>query len=344
MRVAASIIRSEHPAHGSANRVESKPSELVSPKQAARAISVSESSLKRWCDQGLIETVRTAGGHRKILIAEVLRFVREHDQKLSSPEVLGLPPASEHAELGLTRGKSRLVEALLAGDELLARQVVFDLYLARHSLSIICDQVIAAAFAEIGDRWACHAADIYQERRGCEIALRILFDLRRVQHVPERKWLATGGTIEGDQYSLPSAMAELVLRDAGFFTTSLGTSIPLASLALAVQETKPQLFWVSVSHIRAGLELEAEFRQLSQACAAAGTALVVGGRALTAEFRQRLTFSAYCDTMQHLESFAKILHRSLAGVGRSQRRDGPAVARTGATQKVAKPRRKKLDN
>lgn len=321
--------------------MESKSPELVSPKQVARAIGVSESSLKRWCDQGLIETVRTAGGHRKMTVPEILRFVREHDQKLTSPEVLGLPSVSEHAGLGLTRGTSRLVEALLAGDELLAKQIVFDLYLAKHSLSVICDQVIAGAFAEIGDRWACHAAEIYQERRGCEIALRILFDLRRVQPVPERKWLAAGGTIAGDLYSLPSAMAELVLRDAGFFATSLGTSIPFASLVNAVQETKPHLFWLSVSYIPDGLNFVAEFEELSQACAAAGTALVVGGRALTTEIRQRLTYSAFCDTMQHLEGFAGTLHRSLIGRGESKRLARTAAVRAGIRDKDAKNRKKK---
>ena len=166
-----------------------KTSDLVSPKQVARAIGVSESSLKRWCDQGLIKTVRTAGGHRKMAIAEVLRYVREQDHKLVSPEILGLPPVSEHASTGLTHGGPRLVDALLVGDELLARQIVFDLYLAKHSLSVIFDEVIAAAFREIGDRWACHDAEVYQERRACDIALRILFDLRRVQRrLKENGW------------------------------------------------------------------------------------------------------------------------------------------------------------
>jgi MerR family transcriptional regulator, light-induced transcriptional regulator len=296
---------------------------LVSPKQVARAIGVSESSLKRWCDQGLIKTVRTAGGHRKMDIAEVLRYVRQQDHKLVSPEILGLPPASEHASTGLTHGGSRLVDALLAGDELVARQIVFDLYLAKHSRSAICDEVIAAAFREIGDRWECHDADVYQERRACEIALRVLFDLRRVQQVPEKKWLATGGTIEGDLYSLPSAMAELVLRDCGFYATSMGTSIPFASLVKAVQETKPKLFWLSVSHIREGLDFVTEFAGLSQACVVTGTALVVGGRALTDELRQRMTYSAYCDTMQHLEAFATTLQHSLTGGRKAENNSKP---------------------
>jgi methanogenic corrinoid protein MtbC1 len=297
-----------------------KSPQLVSPKQVARAIGVSESSLKRWCDQGLIKTVRTAGGHRKMDIAEVVRYVREQNHELVSPEILGLPPASEHASAGLTHGGARLVNALLAGDELIARQIVFDLYLAKHSRSVIFDEVIAAAFREIGDRWECHDADVYQERRACEIALRVLFDLRRVQEVPERKWLATGGTIEGDLYSLPSAMADLVLRDCGFYATSLGTSIPFASLVKAVHETKPKLFWLSVSHIREGLDFVTEFATLSQACVTTGTALTVGGRALTEDLRKRMTYSAHCDNMQHLEAFAKTLYRSLPRERKSKNR------------------------
>src|SRR5690606_41466964 len=122
--------------------------------------------------------------------------------------------------------------------------------------------------------------DIYQERRGCEIALRILFDFSRVQRLPERKLLALGGSIDGDFYALPTAMAELVLRDVGFFATSLGTSIPFASLVKAVESTRPQLFWLCASHIRDRPRFIDEFAALSQCCTSMGTALVVGGRAL----------------------------------------------------------------
>jgi methanogenic corrinoid protein MtbC1 len=114
-----------------------------------------------------------------------------------------------------------------------------------------------------------------------------------------------------------------VLRDAGFYAISLGTSIPFASLVKAVQETKPKLFWLSVSHIREGLDFITEFAALSQACTAAETALVVGGRALSEKLRQRMTYSAYCDTMQHLEAFATTLHRSLAGGRKTRKKTEP---------------------
>lgn len=286
-------------------------SDLVSPKQVARAIGVSESSLKRWCDQGLIQTVRTVGGHRKMPTADVLRFVRERGHPLVLPELLGLPAVSDRAPLGLERGKTQLIDALLAGDEPLARQIFFDLYLAKHALSVIFDEVIAEVFREIGQRWVCQEADVYQERRGCEVTLRLLFEVRKMQKSPDRRWIAMGGSMEGDLYALPSAMAELVLREVGFQATSLGNSIPFASLIKAVEKTRPHLFWLSVSFLRTGLDFVNEFGELARACTDTGTALVVGGRALTEELRHQITYSAYCDTMQHLEAFARTLLRSL---------------------------------
>lgn len=283
--------------------------DLISPKQAARAMGVSESSLKRWCDQGLIKTARTVGGHRKMPSADVLRFVRENNYRLVSPQLLGLPPASDRTESGIASGKSRMVDALLAGDDLLARQIVFDLYLARHSLAVVFDDVIAEAFHEIGDRWACRKADVCEERRASEITLRILLELRKTLETPDRGWTAMGGTMEGDHYTLPTAMADLVLRQAGFRTMPLGTSIPMSSLGWAVEHMRTDLFWLSVSHIPEGFDFPAAFLGLSQVCTATGTALVVGGRALTEAIRQRMVYSAYCDTMQQLEVFTKTLTR-----------------------------------
>lgn len=285
--------------------------DLVSPKQVARAIGVSESSLKRWCDQKLIKMIRTAGGHRKMSIAEVIRFAQKNNYPIVEPELLGLPPVSRHAELGLTRAVDLLAQALLTGDELLVRQIVFDLVQAGHSINRIADRVLAPAFQTIGERWACHEVDVYQERRGCEMMLRLLFELRRILPPPATEWRAIGGTIAGDQYELPATTAELVLREAGFQATSLGCSLPWPSLVKAARDLQPKLFWLSISHIAPEMNFVTEFANLSQACTEIGTALVVGGRALTPELRQQMSYSAYCDTMQHLATFAETLLRSM---------------------------------
>lgn len=283
--------------------------DLLSPKQVARALGVSESSLKRWCDQSLIATVRTAGGHRKIQISEALRFARAGNYPIVAPEVLELPATTGAGDAGLPRGRSLLREALLDGNDGVAHQVIFDLYLAGHSISVICDEVIAGAFRDIGDRWACHEADVYQERRGCGIALRVLYELRRLQPQPPVEHLALGGTIQGDTYSLAPTMGELVLRGIGWNATFLGSSLPISSLIKAIHENRPRLFWLSVSYIDPAVDFVSEFGELSKTCTDSGVALAVGGRALTEDLRRQMVYSTYCDTMQQFESFAMTLIR-----------------------------------
>ncbi len=274
---------------------------FVSPRRAAQALGVSESSLKRWCDRGLIESVRTGGGHRKLSAAAVLRFVREHDYRLVAPEVLGLEPLNRSFGINADQARDALVATLLAGNDSAAQQILFGLYLARRSLAEIFDLVVAAAFQDIGERWACRQVQIYQERRACEICGRILLELRHLQTVPPATApLVIGGTMEGDPYTLPTTMIELVLREAGLNAVSLGVSIPAESLAAAVHDLAPSLFWLSVSHIADGPKFLHDFSELTAACQARRIPLVVGGRGLTALFRRQLVYSAFCDTLEQL--------------------------------------------
>ncbi|MEL7167863.1 MAG: PAS domain-containing protein [Bacteroidota bacterium] len=64
--------------------------QLFSPRQVAEGLGVGESTLKRWVDAGRLKAHRTAGGHRRVSLAEVLRFVRQGDAELLHPEVFGL--------------------------------------------------------------------------------------------------------------------------------------------------------------------------------------------------------------------------------------------------------------
>jgi methanogenic corrinoid protein MtbC1 len=285
--------------------------DLLTPKQVARAINASESSVKRWCDKGVIPTQYTAGGHRRISLPGLLNFLRERQQELVHPEALGLPPTSGQSARVVERARQQMTEALIAGDEPRCRQIAIDLYLAEHSISAICDEVFAAAFREIGDRWACGDAEVYQERRGCEILLRVLRELRSLLPAPAAGALtAIGAAPSGDPYRLGTTMAELVLRDAAWNAVSLGDNLPFATLAAAIRQQRPSLFWLSCSHIPDESEFLAGYRDLYEEFGLE-VAFVVGGYALSDQLRQRMKYSAYCDNMQHLEGFAQTLRSAI---------------------------------
>ncbi len=284
--------------------------QLLSPRQVALAMGVSESSLKRWCDQGLLQTRRTAGGHRRLPLDTVMQFLRNNDQSLLRPEVLGLPSTTGKGMLVIDRAIGQMCEALEQGDEELARRTVFDLYLSRQSAVDICDKVIAAAFHSIGNHWECGDIEVYQERRGCEICLKTLFALRSVIGQPrEDASRAIGGTLSGDQYHLPTTMVEIALRENGWRADSLGTGMPVETICSAMQNEQPEMLWLSISFVEDAKRFLRDYRKIAAVAADKNVPVAVGGRALAAELRQQMTYAAYCDTLRHLVTFAATIAR-----------------------------------
>ena len=283
-------------------------SQFFSPKDVAVAIGVSESSLKRWVDKGLIRAEKTGGGHRRLTLDAVLRYVREEGKILQNPEIIGLPtgvgstPISEEGALG------EFIKAMSNGDELTARRVVLDLYIGGMSVARICDNVMAPAFHRIGDLWRCGDMEVYQERRACETCGRVIHELRRaIGNGPEDGPVAMGGTLDGDPYTLATNMAELVLRDAGWKASSLGNLLPFDTLHKAIEDHRPRLMWVSVTSIRDIDRFIANLNILFDTATSFGCALVVGGQALTADIRQSLRYTTFCDNFRHMEAFARTI-------------------------------------
>ncbi|WP_397569298.1 B12-binding domain-containing protein [Schlesneria sp. T3-172] len=282
--------------------------QFLSPKQAASALQVSESSLRRWCDQGLLEIVRTAGGHRKIPIREIVQFARSKG--------LSLSPAEVSLQVSATRDTppetwaSLFADALLSTDSLAARRFLMELFNSGMEVSEICDNVIAAAFHIIGDRWSCDSIDVYQERRSCEIVTKIMHEIRGFQQSPLPNRMAIGGTLSHDYYSIPTAMVDLVLSAERYRTENLGTSLPASSFVRAVHDLQPQILWISVSHIQDESQFIPGLQEIWSACVQCNVALILGGRALTEPLiRQRLTYTAHCDSMRSLKSLVASIFR-----------------------------------
>tara|TARA_R110002072_G_scaffold13481_3_gene57034 strand:+ start:130686 stop:131591 length:906 start_codon:yes stop_codon:yes gene_type:complete len=281
----------------------------TSPKQVARAIGVSESTLKRWCDSGLISMTKTAGGHRRIEIEAVIRFLRQNGRELVEPELLGLPVTAGKTAWTLNRATDRLIAALIAGEEAVVRQLVFDLLLANHSPTAIADDVVTPAMHRIGEQWSCGDVAIYQERRACEICIRVIHELQqsstcRQAQSPE----AIGGTIEADFYTIPVALAETVLTSVGWHATTLGTNLPFNTLCQALEMSRPRLIWLSVSHIADNEQFVAGVNQLFQTALESATALAIGGQAVSEPLRRQIQYTVFCETFRDLERFARSLH------------------------------------
>ena len=280
---------------------------VLSPKELAQAIGVSESSLKRWADDGQIRVSRTAGGHRRIPIAEAIRFVRESRAVLVHPEILGLPDIGVvTAERGVSlREHDRLVDFLKDGRASDARGMILALYLAGESVAAIFDGPIREAFRRLGELWRHDQAGIFIEHRATDICIQAVHQLRLTLPPTDGAPVAIGAAPPKDAYVLPSLAAATVLQAEGYQTINLGPDTPFDTLLHAAREHKPPLVWLSVTSEADGRALTADVRGLAGELRALGARLAVGGqrRALVELEPDGDVFDGA--TMSELAAFAK---------------------------------------
>jgi len=194
----------------------------LSPKDLAAAIGVSESSLKRWADSGKIAVVRTEGGHRRIDIAEAVRFVRESGVQLVRPDVLGL---AEVAAVANEDGQGEaLYQHLAAGNLPEVRGLLVGMYLRGQAVAAICDGPILAAMTRLGELWRHDSAGVFIEHRATDLIVQAVTQLRALIEQPRESHRAVGGAPAGDPYLLPSMLAATVLASEGVRAVNLAAA------------------------------------------------------------------------------------------------------------------------
>jgi excisionase family DNA binding protein len=220
---------------------------LLSPRELAQALGVSESSLKRWVDAGKIVASRTDGGHRKIALPEAVRFIRETGAPLAHPEVLDLP-ALAAARPGAATADDGLLGHLERGEAQAARGWLVTHYLAGASIAELADGPVRAAMHALGELWRHDERGVFIEHRATEACLAALGQLRSALDEPAATApLALGGAPEDDPYRLPTLLASMVAAEAGLRAINLGPDTPIAALHHAIAEHHPRLVWLSAT-------------------------------------------------------------------------------------------------
>jgi excisionase family DNA binding protein len=253
---------------------------VLSPRELAQAIGVSESSLKRWADDGLIRVARTAGGHRRIPISEAIRFIRQSRCTLVRPDMLGLSDVAQtrkDAASG-TDDDDLLFSYLSRGQAPQARGLIMSLYLRGLSVAEICDGPLRQAMARLGSLWRHDPAGIFVEHRATDICIQAVQQLRSVLEMPETGPVALGGAPPGDTYLLPSLAVAITLASEGWQTVNLGPETPLETIATAAEHHRARLAWLSFTVAEPARTLRQEVLELARRLAPTGTRLALGGQ------------------------------------------------------------------
>lgn len=250
---------------------------MLSTSDFASAVGISESTVRRLADGGELEIHRTRGGHRRIPVAEAIRYVRETNASVVRPDLLGLIGSRDSA--GGRSDAEQLLAALSEGHASPVIGVMQTMYASGTSIAEICDGPIRDAMLAIGNRWPNDKRSIFVEHRATLLCVRALCQIRMAIPDPdEGAPTAMGAAPQDDPYLLPSLMVSLVLHDCGYDETNLGPNTPVDVLTDSVEDERPNLVWLAISNPIRSRQQAREIDDLANVIENYGGKLLIGGK------------------------------------------------------------------
>lgn len=290
----------------------------LTSKEAAGVLGVSEASVKRWADSGLLPMEKTAGGHRRFRPEDVAVLRRadvraEEARPLkhrSAAKLLAQPTQGPAlAPDTATALVADTFRALMDGraDELAA--LLVNLHLHGQTVASIADRFLCAAMRRVGELWHAGEISIAQEHVATRTAASALSSLEAVTAGAEaEQMLALCCSVEDDFHELPVRLTALTLAAGGLAVFNLGLSTPFSALTEALARFQPRLVCVS-STVLISLDRAArEYGDFSKTARRRHAAIVLGGAGFAdAGVRKRLPADLYAESFQQLAEFIRTL-------------------------------------
>ena len=284
--------------------------QFLTTRALARMWMVSEATVKRWADAGLLRASRTAGGHRRFLLDEVARFQTERGlgQSAQTPSrPAGAPPGRGKSRRGGGVPSEQLFDAITGGQDDAAASLLLESYLDGVPMWRLFDEAVAGAMRRVGDLWHEGGVTVADEHYATRTAVRAIERLG----VSVRRRLGPGLSAiccapEGELHDVPALCLQVMLESEGWRVVNLGANTPLFTLADAIKRHRPQLVCVS-STILLDIERGArEYAQVLDAARASGARLALGGRGFADEFiRRRFPAELHGGSFGELAEFTK---------------------------------------
>ncbi|MGI8788140.1 MAG: MerR family DNA-binding transcriptional regulator [Pyrinomonadaceae bacterium] len=280
----------------------------LTTKEVARLCRVSDATVKRWEDAGLLKSERTSGGHRRFRAEEVARFQREQNLGLKTnygDESVVSPTTRRRACRSLS--DSSLFHSFVAGCEQEAANVIIGAYLHGKHLAEIFDDLICPAMCRIGELWYKGELSITDEHIATRTATSAVHKLRNILPVAE----ATGDfamccAMESDFHELPTHLAQMTIENEGWEVLNFGANTPLYSLAGEILQHQPQMICLSATIISDVERLARDYKIFTDQIGRFKIPVILGGRALAdKQIRRRFPADYYARNFSEVAELAR---------------------------------------
>lgn len=294
----------------------------LTTKQVARLCRVSDATVKRWEDAGLLKSERTGGGHRRFRAEEVARFQRQQNIGLKQKHGehsarIALRQRPRRGSQKTYSDASPLFRCMLAGREDEAAEILISSFLHGAPLAKIFDDLVCPAMRRTGALWFDGELNVAQEHLATRAIYNAIYKLRETIPVrEENEGLAAAGggnlafccTIEGDFHELPSHFAQLTLESDGWEVMNFGANMPFYSFADEVLYYTPEVICISGTVITDYERIARDYKEFRARIAKLKIPVILGGRVFEeTRGKQRFPAELYADSFTEVSEFAKNL-------------------------------------
>jgi MerR family transcriptional regulator, light-induced transcriptional regulator len=265
----------------------------LTTKEVARLCRVSDATVKRWEEAGVITSERTAGGHRRFRVEEIARF--QKDQSLGLKVRHGdesVDSAASRRPDNLEHSESAFFHSLVAGREEEVSNQIISSFLNGQPITEILDTLICPAMNRIGELWSIGKLSIAQEHLATRAAIVAVHKLRSLIPVPELSGkLAICFAIEGDYHELSTQLVQILFESQGWEVINFGSNTPLFALVDEIAHHKPGVICISAAYLSDRERTSRDYSEFRLKIAKHKIPIVFGGRALDEE-RSKTLFPA----------------------------------------------------
>jgi MerR family transcriptional regulator, light-induced transcriptional regulator len=256
---------------------------MLSTQELSQLMNVTETTIKRWADSGKIMCMKTPGGHRKFLMKDVVEFAEKNGYVISGIKTLNVEGKDKDTiEFAVyTHNYGMLTDIVLGvvlkGDQQSLMELFRYLYRNHIYFPTIVDEILRPVLVKIGDLWAQGKVDINQEHLASQAITEVLIMLQSELHQKEMNgYKALCACPEGELHEIGLRSVAFSLRGEGWDVTYLGANTPLDGFREMVDDMKPDLVCLSITH-QSNLKSLKEIRDIGKRIQSYGGKYLVGG-------------------------------------------------------------------
>ncbi len=256
----------------------------LSTKELASLFSVTETTIKRWTDEGEIPCIKTLGGHRKFRMKDVVEF----GEKRGYPVIGTIPPSLTRRQYEMLEFSVQTLNYKKISDIFFEEAMQLDrtglhsllsyLYKHRISFGVIGDEIIRPAMVRVGELWTEGKLEINQEHRISQLIVESLILLSPELHrKPSNGLSVVCAAAEGEHHEIGLRILAYTLESEGWTVHNIGANTPFNTLHSFIKAMTPNVVCLSTTLQHPKKDIIEHIQNTGRLCHSRKAAFLIGG-------------------------------------------------------------------